>query len=154
LHLVWDVPYEPGTIRAIGRRDGQIVAQEEIRTVGAPAAIALKCDKTVLSSNARGVAQIEVRILDANGILVPTASNAVTFAVQGPAKIIGVDNGDPASHDSYQANTRAAFNCLALAILQAGKTPGHVTLTAKADGLKTALVELDVQPGTAIPTLP
>ncbi len=154
LHLTWDVPYEPGTLRVIGRRDRQIVAQEEIHTAGAPAAVALNLDKTVLNSATRGVAQIEVRILDANGILVPTASIAVTFDVQGPAKIIGVDNGDPASHDSYRANTRPVFNGMALVTLQAGKTPGHVTLTAKADGLNDASVELDVQPGRAVATLP
>jgi beta-galactosidase len=154
LHLTWDVPYEPGSLRVIGRRDGQIVAEEEIHTAGVPVAIALTSDKTVLNSAARGMAQIEVRILDAAGNFVPTATNAVTFDVQGPAKINGVDNGDPASHDSYQAGTRPVFNGMALVTLQAGKTPGHVTLTAKADGLKDAAVELDVQPGVMIPTLP
>lgn len=154
LHLTWDVPFEPGTLRVIGRRNGQIVAQEELHTTGAPAAIALKLDKTVLSRAARGVAQVEVRILDANGILVPAASNVVALDIQGPARIIGNDNGDPTSHDSYQASSRPVFNGMALVTLQAGKTPGHVTVTAKADGLKDASVELDVQPGTAIPTLP
>jgi len=148
------VPYEPGTLRAFGRRDGQIVAQEEIRTAGVPAAIALKCDKAALSSGARGVAQIEVTILDAEANLVPTADNAVTFDVQGPARIIGVDNGDPSSHESYQGNARLAFNGRALAIVQAGKTPGHVTVTAKAEGLRDASVEFDVQAGSSVPALP
>jgi len=154
LHLTWDVPFEPGTLRVIGRRNGHAVAEEEIHTAGAPAAIALACDKTNLDSAARGVAQIEVRILDAAGNFVSTATNTVTFNVQGPAKIIGVDNGDPTSHESYQAITRPAFNGMALVTLQAGKMPGHVMLAAQADGLKNASVELDVQPGVAIPTLP
>ena len=154
LHLTWDVPYEPGTLRCIGRREGQVVAEEEIHTVGTPAALALACDKTNLDSAARGVAQIEVRILDAAGNFVPTANNSVAFDVQGPAKIIGVDNGDPTSRESYQASTRPTFNGMALITLQAGKTPGHVTFTAQADGLKSSSVELDVQPGVAIPTLP
>ena len=154
LHLTWDVPYEPGTLHVIGRNNGQIVAEEEIRTADAPAAIALVCDKTNLNSAARGVAQIEIHILDATGNFVPTATNAVTFDVSGPAKIIGVDNGDPASHESYQANARQAFNGMAFVTLQAGKTPGHVMLSAKADGLMAASVELDVQPGAVIATLP
>jgi beta-galactosidase len=154
LHLTWDVPFEPGTLRVIGRRDGQIVAQEEIHTAGAPAAIALKCDKAALNNSTRGVAQIEIRILDAEGNIVPTASNLITFAVQGSARIIGVDNGDSTSHDSYQASTRPAFNGMALAIVQAGKTPGHVTVTAKAEGLKDASIEFEVQPGMAVATLP
>jgi beta-galactosidase len=154
LHLTWDVPFEPGTLRAIGRRDGKIVAEEEIHTAGRPAAIALKCDRTTLSSSARGMAHVEVRILDAKGCIVPTATNTITFTVQGPARILGVDNGDPASHDSYQTNTRCAFNGMALALLQAGRTSGHVTITAKAKGLRTASAELDVQPGTATPAIP
>ena len=154
LHLTWDVPYEPGTLRVLGQRDGKVVAEEEIHTAGAPAAISLACDKTNLDSAARGVAQIEVRILDAAGNFVPTATTTVNFEVNGPAKIIGMDNGDPASHASYQAGTRPAFNGMALVTLQAGKMPGHVTLAAQADGLKNASVELDVQPGGAIPTLP
>ena len=97
---------------------------------------------------------MEVRVLDANGILVPNASNTIVFDVQGPAKIIGVDNGDPISHDSYKTTRRPVFNGMALITLQAGKTPGRVTLTAKADGLQTATVELEVQSGAPIPTLP
>ncbi len=154
LHLTWDVPFEPGILRVVGRNNGEVVAREEIHTAGAPAAIVLNPDKTVLNSAARGVAQIEVRVLDAAGNLVPTAANTVTFEVGGPARIIGVDNGDPTSHDSYQASTRPAFNGLALVTLQAGKTPGHVRLTAKADGLKEASVEFDVQAGAPVATLP
>ena len=93
-------------------------------------------------------------MLDANGILVPNASNTITFDVQGPAKIIGVDNGDPISHDSYKANHRPVFNGMALITLQAAKTPGRVTLTAKAESLQAATVELEVQSGASIPTLP
>lgn len=154
LHLTWDVPFESGTLRAIGRRDGKVVTQEEIHTAGAPAAIALACDKAAIASSTRGVAQIEVRILDADGNLVTSASNAVNFDVQGPAKIVGVDNGDPSSHDSYQSDTRPAFHGMALAILQANKTPGRVTVTARAEGLKDATVGFDVEPGPAVPTLP
>jgi beta-galactosidase len=154
LHLAWNIPFEPGTLRAIGRRDGQIVAQEEIHTAGTPAAITLKLDQPVLSSAQRGVAQVEVRILDAEGNLVPGAANPVAFEVQGPARLIGLDSGDPSSHDPYQASTRPVFNGMALVILQAGKTPGHVTIAAKADGLKSAAVELEVQPGPTVPTLP
>jgi beta-galactosidase len=154
LHLTWDVPYEPGTLKILGKRAGQIIAQEEIKTAGPAFSIALKLDKTNLESASRGVAQIEMRILDANGTLVPTANNNIALTLDGPAKLIGFDNGDQSSHDSYQAATRPAFNGMALAIVQAGKSPGHVKLTAHADGLKDAAVEFDVAAGTPVATLP
>ena len=48
LHLSWDVPYEPGTLKAVGRKNGQVVCEEEIRTTGEPAAIALSVDRNTL----------------------------------------------------------------------------------------------------------
>jgi beta-galactosidase len=154
LHLSWDVPFEPGVLQAIGRGDGQIVARETIQTAGAPAAIALQCGQALISASPRGVAEVEVRILDAQGNLVPTAGNPITFDVQGPARIIGVDNGDPSSHEPYQARTRSAFNGMALITMQAGATPGRVILTAKADGLKEAVLSFEVAGGTPVPTVP
>ncbi len=154
LHLTWDVPYEPGTLRVIGKRAGQVIAQEEIKTAGAPASIALQLDKTTLDSAAPGVAQVEMRILDADGTLVPTADNSISLSIQGPAKLIGFDNGDQSSHDSYQAAMRPAFNGMALAILQASPSAGHVKVTAQAEGLKEATVEFNVTAGTPVPALP
>jgi beta-galactosidase len=142
LHLSWDVPYESGTLRAVGRQDGKDVAETEIHTAGAPATIALNCASTACVG--RGVEQIEVRILDGDGNPARDANNMITFSVQGPARIIGLDNGDQSSHDSYQGETRPAFNGEALAIVQAQNESGHVIVTAKAEGLKPASVEFDV----------
>jgi beta-galactosidase len=154
LHLTWDVPYEPGTLKILGKRNGQVITQEEIKTAGVPAKLALKLDRTTLSASTRGVAQIEFRILDAEGTLVPTANIPITLTIEGPAKLIGFDNGDQSSHDSYQSLTRPAFNGMALATLQAGKTPGHVKVIAKAEGLPEQQVEFDVVPGAPVAALP
>ncbi|HVT81044.1 MAG TPA: DUF4982 domain-containing protein, partial [Phycisphaerae bacterium] len=150
----WDVPYEPGTLKVIGKRGGQVIAQEEIKTAAAPAKLALKLDRTTLAASTRGVAQLEFRILDAEGTLVPTANTPITLTIEGPAKLIGFDNGDQSSHDSYQSLTRPAFNGMALATLQAGKTPGHVKVIAKAEGLPEQQVEFDVVPGAPVAALP
>lgn len=153
LHLTWDVPYEPGTLKVIGKRAGEIIAQEEIKTAGAPAALAVKVDKTSIDSAARGIAHVELRILDADGTLVPTANSAITFEVDGPARVIATDSGDQTSHLPYQSATRPAFNGMALALVQ-GTKAGRVKVTAKSPGLRDATVELDVTAGTPMPVLP
>jgi beta-galactosidase len=146
LHLSWDVPYEPGTLRAVGTTAGKVVATEEISTAGEAAAVELSADKTVLSADGRDVAHLTVRILDAAGRIVPTADNEVTFEWEGPGRIIGVDNGDPASHESFKANHHKAFNGMGLAIVQAARSPGSIRVTASSDGLHSALIELNSQP--------
>jgi beta-galactosidase len=108
-----------------------------------------------LSADARDVAHLTVKIVDEHGNVVPTARNLVTFVVQGAGALIGVDNGDPASHEDYRSNRREAFNGLCLAIVQTTREPGKLRVAARADGLKEAAVDLDVQkPTVSIPILP
>jgi beta-galactosidase len=144
LHLAWDVPYEPGVLKAIGSKNGQVVCEEEIRTTGEPAAIALTVDHKTLRAGARDVAHLTAKVVDAQGNTVPTADSLITFDAQGPGALIGVDNGNPASHEAYKSNRRQAFNGLCLAIVQSTRDPGKVRLTARAAGLKEASLEIEV----------
>ncbi len=156
LHLSWDVPYAPGTLKAVGYdRSGKQVCEEEVHTAGAPAKLLLTSDQTVLNANGQDVAHLTVTVLDAQGNMVPTADNQVTFAVNGAGSLIGVDNGDPASHEDYKASQRKAYSGMCLAIVQAGRSPGRISVTASADGLQSSTVELSVsKPAVVVPTLP
>ena len=154
LHLVWDVPYEPGTLKAVGYKDGKEVCTAEISTTGEPAAIGLSVDKNAMAADGRDIAHITVQILDDKGRVVPTADNEVAFEIQGAGKIIGVDNGNPSSHEDYKANHRKAFNGSCLAIVQGSRKPGKIRLVARAEGLKEASIEIEAQPGATFATLP
>ncbi|MGD0460911.1 MAG: glycoside hydrolase family 2 TIM barrel-domain containing protein [Tepidisphaeraceae bacterium] len=154
LHLSWDVPYEPGTLRAVGTTASKVVATEQIATAGDPAAVELSADKTRLAADGRDVAHLTVRIVDADGRTVPTADNQVTFELEGPGQIIGVDNGDPASHESFKANHHKAFNGMCLAIVQAARSAGSIRVTANSDALRSGLVELKCEPAAQTPLSP
>ena len=139
LHLTWDVPYEPGTLKAIGTRDGKVVFTTEVSTVGPPAALALTVDRSSIHADRRDVAHFTVAVVDAKGRTVPDADNEIEFTLQGPGTLIGVDNGDMTSHESYKANRRKAFHGLALAIVQSSDHPGEIAVTVKSPGLKEAV---------------
>jgi beta-galactosidase len=138
LHLTWTVPYQPGSLRAVGMKDGKIVVMEEIATTGKPAAIGLYADRETITANRVDVAHITCTILDAQGRTVPVADNEITFKIQGEGKIIGLDNGNPVSHEDYRANRRKAFNGLCLAIVQSTNKSGIIQLTAASPGLQSA----------------
>jgi len=142
LHLAWDVIYEPGTLKAVGRREGQVAATEEIATTGEPAAVRLTIDKEAAAADGRDVVHAVVEIVDGDGRTVPTAGNDVTFEVQGEARIIGVDNGDLSISESFQGSERHAFNGKCLAILQTTRKPGAIRITARSPGLREATAEL------------
>ena len=145
LHLTWDVPYEAGTLKAVGYKWGRQVCVEEVHTTGDPAAVIITSDSDSLSANARDVAHLAVRIVDDQGNTVPGATNLVSFDLQGAASLIGVDNGNPISHEDYKAKERLAYHGRCLAIIQSTREAGRVRVTASADGLKAGSIELEAK---------
>jgi beta-galactosidase len=154
LHLEWDIPYEPGILKAVGRKDGKIVCVEEIRTTGAAASLKMVVDRDTVIADARDAANVEVTVVDNNGNVVPTADNLVQFSITGEGIIAGVDNGNPRDHDPYKSDHRKAFNGLCLAVIQSSDKAGRITLIAKSEGLKDASIEIIVQKDNPIKSLP
>lgn len=142
LHLAWDVPYEPGVLKAVGTANGEIIQTQEIHTTGAPDSIRLSADRDHIDTGAHDVAHVKVEILDKDGLLVPIAQNDIAFTLDGAGKIIGVDNGRPDSHEPYHANRRKTFGGLALILLQSDGRAGTMSLTASSPSLKSATIHI------------
>jgi beta-galactosidase len=142
LHLRWTVPYEPGVLKAVGLRGGEVVHTQEIATAGVPARVELIADRAAIAADGRDVVHLTVRVLDALGRLVPDADDPIAFAVQGPGRILGVDNGNPVSHEPFQSNQRRAFHGLCLAIVGSTLCPGEIEITASAPGLAAGHVAI------------
>ena len=137
----WQVPFQPGTLKAVARNKNKEVATDILRTAEKPAKIVLLADRKSLGNNWDDVANIEVQVVDKNGILVPSYGELIKFTTSGPAKILGVDNGNVTSIEPFQASERKAFEGRALAILRATDN-GTVSLTATAEGLEPATISL------------
>jgi len=153
LHLSWDVPYEPGLLRAVGKRNGEVVATDEVRTAGPAASLRLTVDRAEIRSGIRDVAHVAVEVVDADGTLVPNADDLVQFTVEGGALLLAVGNGDPADHRPYQARERRAFHGRLLVMIQSTDETGKVRVTAQAEGLAPAFIDLSVVPGEGPPRL-
>ena len=153
LHLTWDVVYAPGTLRAVGTKNGKVVCTEEVVTTGPPAAIALAVDRNRIAANPQDVAHVTVQIVDAQGRMVPSADNEVTFTIEGEGRIIGVDNGNPVSTKDFKANHRRAFNGLCLVIVQGTPKLGKIRLVARAEGLKQASIDIETEGAFSPPVL-
>lgn len=141
----WRVPFQPGIIKAIGKNKGAVVATDELRTADEPVRISLVTDRDKLAFDWNDVAYVTVRLLDSNGVLVATADNLIAFAITGPGVIAAVDNADNASHESFRASQRRAFDGRCIAIVRATARRGHITLTAESPGLPKASMDLEVR---------
>jgi beta-galactosidase len=137
-HLAWKVKYAPGAIEARGSKDGKIVLTEKRETTGAPAKLVLRPDRQKISADGEDLSVIAAEVHDAQGRIMPVASNEVTFEISGNGKLIGVGNGDPSCHESDKGNKRSAFNGLCMAFVQATKQAGEIRVVASANGLESA----------------
>ncbi|NED98396.1 glycoside hydrolase family 2 protein [Phytoactinopolyspora alkaliphila] len=141
LSLAWDVPYEPGTLRAVGRKLNNVAVTTEVTTTSGPAAIRLSVDRDKIAADRRDVAHITAEIVDANGLVVPTANNRVTWSVQGNGTYLGSDNGNMSDRQDYRLEARNASQGRLLAIVQSADEPGTVSVSASSPGLTAASVE-------------
>lgn len=144
--LRWDsVVYQPGSVKAVAYRNGQLWAQSEVKTTGQPAAIRLSADKTTVRSDGDDLVFIRVSFVDAEGLEVPNAEPEVSCFAEGCGRVIATDNGDATCHIAFSQPTRPAFNGLLLAIVKPQRgEKGKIRFTAKVPGLPEQSLTLKV----------
>ncbi len=145
LHYEWKVPYAVGTLKAVAKKDGKEVATDEVVTAGAPAKLELKVDRPAIKADGDDLAFVTVRVLDKDGHICPNADNEITFSLDGPASIAGLDNGDPINHEAFQGKSHKAFHGLALAIVRSQDKSGTAKLTGSAEGLTSHSAEITLK---------
>ena len=145
-HVAWNVEYAPGSIEARGWKDGKQVMTARRDTTGAAAKLVLRPDRDSLLADGEDVAMFAVEVQDANGRTMPITDNLVTFKVTGPARLIGVGNGDPTDQSPDKGTSRKAFSGYCMALVQTEKTPGAITVEVTSPGLTTASANVTSKP--------
>jgi beta-galactosidase len=88
------------------------------------------------------VTQIRATVVDKAGVRVPRASNLMRFTVTGQGDVVAVDNGDIASHESFQGTLRSAHDGMAVAYVRASANARRLRVTVSAIGLKSGIMGL------------
>ncbi len=145
LHAAWRVTFEPGTVKVIARKNGEIVGEKEIHTAGEPSCIRLTADNSRIRADGKDLSFVTVEVLDEKGNLCPNAENLIRFSVEGSAKIAGVDNGSPISLERFKDDKRKAFYGKCLVVLQSTGALGKAVLTATSEGLRQAVLTVEVE---------
>jgi len=145
--LRWDdVVYQPGELKVIAYKNGVRWAEDKMVTTGKAAMLSLTADHSAVSADGSDLVYITVSIEDKNRLPVPRSNNLVNFSIEGPGKIVAVDNGDATSHDPFQASYRKAYNGLCLVIVKADKgATGTFTVKAASKGLKGSEIAIGIR---------
>lgn len=146
LHISWRVKHEPGTLKAISRKNGKVVLEKEIHTAGVASKIDLKSGKTTIKNDGYELVYVTVSIIDTNGNLVPNADNLISFEVTGGGKLVGLDNGYQANLDSFKAKTGKVYNGKCIAIIQSNGKNEKIQLKATSDKrILSSVIEINIE---------
>jgi beta-galactosidase len=144
--LKWDdVVYHPGELKVIAYKNGVKWAEDVMKTTGKASQLSVSADRAAVQADGKDLIYITVRIEDKDKLLVPLTNNTLNFSVEGPGKIVATDNGDAASHESFQAKTKKAYNGMCLVIVAAEKgAKGSFTVKAESKGLKAGVATIEI----------
>lgn len=152
-HVAWKVRYAPGVLEARGRKNGGAELTSRRETTSAPARVIAEPHQRKIVADGQDLSIVAVKVVDAQGRPVATASNEIQFELGGPGRLIGLGNGDPSCHEadkpeSFTEGRRSAFNGLCIAIVQSLRAAGNISLKMSSPGLKNFSVEIESVPAT------
>ena len=143
--LMWmDTVYEPGEVKVVAYdAAGKAVAEQTVRTAGEPDHIELSVDRRVLKADGKDLAYVEVSVVDKDGNLCPSDDRLASFRTEGFGGAYRCSaNGDPTCLDLFHLPQMHFFHGKLTALVQASETPGSVTFTATAPGVKSGNITL------------
>ncbi len=143
LHLMWRVPFEPGVLKAISRKNGQIIQVKEIKTAGPAYRIEVKADRNIIHANGKDLCYLTIQVLDKNGQLVPDSDKPIKVTVQGVGSLKAMDNGFQATTNAFQSNPYPAYKGKCLAIIQSDKKSGIIEVKITSPGLEPGFLKIN-----------
>lgn len=138
----WSVPYHAGELKAVGYSGNKQVNVSVLHSASQPVKIKLTADKSAIKADNQDLSYITAELADSDGLINPGAEDLIQFSVEGGGTIVGVGNANPVSTESYQQPQRKAWKGKCLVIVKAGKSPGKITLKARANGLASSEIDI------------
>jgi len=140
--IVWQVPYKKGELKVVAKNNGSPIIEKTYKSAGEATKINLKTDKSTIQANKTDVVHIEVSVEDSENVILPDANNLIEFEITGPAKLLGVENGDILDLSPHKIKSRKAFKGKCLLLLQSTEDSGTIEIKANSEGLQSATLNI------------
>jgi hypothetical protein len=143
--IYWDIPYQAGELKAEGcDADGKVQSDYVIRSSGLPYALRARLDKTAVSAD-RGMAHLFIEVVDDKGVAVKLADNDITCRIEGPAQLLGLENGDMTDTGIKTDPRQRAYRGNLLGYIRTTGEKGAVNITLTSPLLQSAQVTLTAE---------
>jgi beta-galactosidase len=133
---VFEVPYEPGELKAVASESGKEVATKVLKTAGEPTAIRLVADRNKLNDDRNDLSFVKIEIVDANGQLVPQDSAKIKLTISGNGELAASGNTNPKDMASVNRPLFSTYKGKAIAVIRPLAKEGSIRILAESQGLK------------------
>ncbi len=138
----WNVPYQPGTLKAVAFKGAEEIETCELQTAAAPELLKLTADRTRISADGQDLSYIQVEVLDGEGHRNTLADPLINFEIEGPGTILAVASSNPMSTESYRQPRRKAYQGRCLVVLKSTEVTGNIILKANSAGLNSETITI------------
>ncbi|GAB4129798.1 MAG: glycoside hydrolase family 2 TIM barrel-domain containing protein [Roseiflexaceae bacterium] len=137
----FDLAYTPGTLEAIGYRDGQISGRTTLSSCAAPVALRITPDRSALQGSS-DLSYLAIEVVDHNGAVVHAANPLITIACHGDGEVIAIGSANPRSEELYIGSQRHAYEGRLMAVVRSNGSTGSIQVHIEAAGLAPASITL------------
>jgi beta-galactosidase len=141
--LRWlDVPYEPGELKAVVYKKGELIGETRVETANEPYRLRLTPDRYELKADGMDLCYVTIEMVDQDDNVCPLAMDMLEFSVEGAARLMGVANGNQMGHDVFTDHTHPLFYGKAVAVFRSvpGQS-GAATISVKTESGMEAKAE-------------
>lgn len=143
--ISWEVPFEKGTLKAIAKNNGRALAEYELKTTGTPVRIVASSVEKSIKADKNDIAHIFVTLCDKDGNTVYTAENEITCEIEGPVRLLGMEDSNPSNTENYKDNKQHAYHGKLLIYLQSMYETGIARIRLSSENLGVAAIEINVK---------
>lgn len=140
--IEWVVPFEGGTLTAVGYKNGKIAAEHFLATAGKTTQLNITSPRKILQADRMDILHLSIEALDESGRVNPLACDRVHFSINGPAEIIGVDNGDMFDVEPFFTDNKKLSTGMCMAVIRSTGEEGAIEVTATADSINQAIISI------------
>jgi beta-galactosidase len=140
---VFEVPYQPGELKAIAIENGKVIASKVLKTAGEPAAIRLTADRNPIKADRNDLSFVKVEVVDKDGLLVQTDSVRIQISTSGAGELAASGNASPFDMESVNGKVIKTFKGKAMAIVRPYTKSGKIILKVVAEGLTSAELKIE-----------
>ncbi|OQO83593.1 hypothetical protein BH739_15900 [Enterococcus casseliflavus] len=147
----WRVTYETGELKAVAYdEDGKVIATDIQQSFGEVNQLIQIPDKTELQANGTDICFIEINGLDDSGTTVENGNNEIRIEINGPGRLLGLDNGDSTDYSEYKTNQKRMFNGKLLAMVGTTDEPGKIEVICRSSSVKDSVIQLESVPSEPV----